>query len=270
MQIKPCRTLQTFRIPHARGLKKNGACEFDFVMCTVGVENRRIRSTSPKRGWLFMLSFRFENFSEIFSNSVFLFYMSVMLLQQLTCLAGFTHVLAGTVFAFTVLSVKSSNFWAHPDPPVQEKGICVPLYRAGKLISHLASSTLLRDFVVQIKPCRTLQTFRIPHARGLKKNGACEFDFVMCTVGVENKRIMLFDTNAASENEPSSDQQKSKFRVGFYSVLKRSACRRGVTIYICIHIICSHFFIYIYIHTLTPEQPGIHRLQRPDKISIRQ
>ena len=37
--------------------------------------------------------------------------------------------------------------------------------------------------------------------------------------------VLLFDTIAASENEPKSDQ-KSRFRAGFYSVLKGSACRR--------------------------------------------
>ena len=39
--------------------------------------------------------------------------------------------------------------------------------------------------------------------------------------------VLLFDTNAASENEPKSDQQKSRFRTSFYSVLKGSACRGG-------------------------------------------
>ena len=37
--------------------------------------------------------------------------------------------------------------------------------------------------------------------------------------------VLLFDTNAASENEPKSDQQKSRVRTGFYSV-KGSACPR--------------------------------------------
>ena len=48
--------------------------------------------------------------------------------------------------------------------------------------------------------------------------------------------VLLFDMNAASENEPKSDQQKSRFRIGVYSILKGSACRRGRTmyIYICI------------------------------------
>ena len=39
--------------------------------------------------------------------------------------------------------------------------------------------------------------------------------------------VLLFDANAASENEPKSDQQKSSFRTGLYSVLKGSACRIG-------------------------------------------
>ena len=36
-----------------------------------------------------------------------------------------------------------------------------------------------------------------------------------------------FNTNAASKNEPTSDHQKSRFRTGLYSVLKRSACHGG-------------------------------------------
>ena len=77
--------------------------------------------------------------------------------------------------------------------------------------------------------------------------------------------VLLFDTNAASENEPKADQQKKRFRNGFYSVLKGSACRRGVTIYMYMDVYVCRFihthkkifaymyiqiriYIYVYIH----------------------
>ena len=50
--------------------------------------------------------------------------------------------------------------------------------------------------------------------------------------------VLLFDTNAASKNEPKSNQQKSRLGTGFYSALKGSACRRGG----------DHIYIYIYIY----------------------
>ena len=62
--------------------------------------------------------------------------------------------------------------------------------------------------------------------------------------------VLLFDTNSASENEPKSDQQRNRFRTGFYSVWKGSACRwggwAGVTIYT---------YIYIYTRFICAPRP---------------
>ena len=58
--------------------------------------------------------------------------------------------------------------------------------------------------------------------------------------------VLLFDTNSASESEPKSDQQKSRFRTGFYSVLKGYACRKGgdhTCTYVCIYL-SIHLSIY--------------------------
>ena len=68
--------------------------------------------------------------------------------------------------------------------------------------------------------------------------------------------VLLFDTNAASENGPKSDQQKRQVSHWFYSVLKGSACRRGGDhIYIYTYIFFLHtytqidiYIIYIYIY----------------------
>ena len=59
--------------------------------------------------------------------------------------------------------------------------------------------------------------------------------------------VLLLDTNAASVNEPKSDQQKNRFRTGLYNVLKGFACRRGgdhIYIYICIFV-CVPLFLYL-------------------------
>ena len=59
--------------------------------------------------------------------------------------------------------------------------------------------------------------------------------------------VMLFDATAESENEPKSDQ-KSRFRISFYSVLKGSACRWGGD-HVFIHLLkifCMYMYIYIY------------------------
>ena len=51
--------------------------------------------------------------------------------------------------------------------------------------------------------------------------------------------VLLFDTNAASENEPKSYQQKSRFRTVFLPCFDGVCVSSGgeVTIYIYIHII---------------------------------
>ena len=53
--------------------------------------------------------------------------------------------------------------------------------------------------------------------------------------------VLLFDRNAASENEPKSEQQKNRFCTGVYNVLKGSACRRvggNPYLYLC-------FYVYV-------------------------
>ena len=71
---------------------------------------------------------------------------------------------------------------------------------------------------------------------GFWKFGFLEF-WILGSVAIP---VLLFDRNAASENQPKSDQQKGRFRTGFYSVVKGSACRRGVATFLYIYICNIH------------------------------
>ena len=57
--------------------------------------------------------------------------------------------------------------------------------------------------------------------------------------------VLLFDRKAASANEPKSDQQESRFRTGFYSVVKGTACYTGGD-HLCVYIYTDiHMYRYI-------------------------